>query len=114
MCAAHKKLYCENLFTFVSSLACITGSREGMKTTDRLQNYATQFQFWIDSCKLQDEHRNGILHLFSDFEWEEDFLAQCSAMRGSDPTDTFVKSHKLNEGNKSVVAYLCLSWHAGW
>ena len=68
---AHKKLYCENLFTFISSLACITASGIGMKTNDRLQNYATKFQLWKSECKLQEEHRNGILHLFQNYEWED-------------------------------------------
>jgi hypothetical protein len=103
MFLAHKKLYCENLFTFVSSLACITASREGMKTVDRMQNYATQFQLWMSECKRQEEHRNGILHLFEDFEWDSDFLAHCSIMQRSDPTDTFVKSHKLGERHISDV-----------
>lgn len=74
-----------------------------MKTNDRLQNYATKFQLWKSECKLQEEHRNGILHLFQNFEWEEDFLEHCSTMQRSDPTDTFIKHHKLNEGNLSDV-----------
>ena len=42
-----QKLNCKNLFTFVSTLACITASRVGIKTNELLQQHIYIFIFWM-------------------------------------------------------------------
>ena len=72
-----------------------------MRTNDRLEQCGLKFLFWLQECKSQAEHRKGILKPFPDLDWEVDFLAQVSTLQNSEPSDTFVKSHKLLEGNMS-------------
>ena len=74
---------------------------EGIRTNDRLEQCGLKFLFWLQECTSQAEHREGILKPFPDFDWEADFLAHISTLQNSEPSDTFVKSHKLLEGNMS-------------
>ena len=68
---------------------------------DRPEQCGLKFLFWLQECKSQAEHREGILKPFPDFDWEVNFLAHVSTLQNSEPSDTFVKSHKLLEGNMS-------------
>jgi hypothetical protein len=92
--SGNMKSFCENLFTFVSILAYTTADKTGMGPLDRFQNLGLQFDFHLRDTHLQAKHQEGILHLFPDYQWPQEFKTHCDLLQDSDPTETFLKSHK--------------------
>jgi hypothetical protein len=111
-CSSNMKMACENLFTFVSLLAVTTGSKDGMSTIDKLENVALKFDFWMKNCILQEQHREGILHLFPESRWPQDFITHCNVLQDVDPSTTWLKSHHLEKSEKplSYLKKVCFGY----
>jgi hypothetical protein len=96
------KLLCKNLFLFMCSLAGESISSNGMSATDQLQQYHTQFLFWMDNVDQKEEFRSGILRLFPDQKLPQQFHDHVRALN-TNPTVKWIKDHGLQSKSIQVA-----------